>query len=373
LENKIKIATIIGARPQFVKAACVSRTILEHNHKSSKPEINEVIIHTGQHYDYGMSEVFFKELEIPEPKYNLGISSMSHGAMLGKMIEKIEEILIYEKPDLVLFYGDTNSTLAGALAAIKLHIPTAHVEAGLRSFNNLMPEETNRILTDRISSLLFAPTELAIRNLQSEGFDNFDCKIIKSGDVMLDSLLYNKEKKTKPDIEIPEEFILATLHRPETTNNFENLNTCIEVFKNNCPIPVLLILHPGTKEKIEKYKIDLRSNNLKIIPPLSYHEMLYLLNRCKLVTTDSGGLQKEAFWYNKYCMTLRNETEWVELVENGFNAVCGYNKNTLIKNIESFLNKTNFESGNYDFYGKGNTSEIILKEIITVIQEKEKL
>ncbi|NOR45880.1 MAG: UDP-N-acetylglucosamine 2-epimerase (non-hydrolyzing) [Candidatus Delongbacteria bacterium] len=369
----MKIATIIGARPQFVKAACVSRTILEHNHKSSKPEINEVIIHTGQHFDYGMSDIFFKELEIPEPKYNLGISSLSHGAMLGKMIEKIEEVLISEKPDIVLFYGDTNSTLAGALAAIKLHIPTAHVEAGLRSFNNRMPEEYNRILTDRVSSLLFAPTELAVQNLLNEGFENFDNKIVNSGDVMFDSLLRNKEKEVKPHVEIPEEFILATLHRPETTNNFDNLNNCIEVFKNKCPIPVLLILHPGTKKKLDQYKINLKSDNLKIIPPLSYHEMLYLLKRCKLVATDSGGLQKEAFWYNKYCVTLRNETEWIELVENGFNAICGYNKDTIIKNIDLFLSNANFHSKNFDFYGKGNTSKIILKEIITLVQEKEKL
>ncbi|MBU4485816.1 MAG: UDP-N-acetylglucosamine 2-epimerase (non-hydrolyzing) [Candidatus Delongbacteria bacterium] len=360
----MKIATAIGARPQFIKAASVSRAV-----KNIHSEVEEIIIHTGQHYDYGMSEVFFKELEIPEPKYNLGISSLSHGAMLGRMIEKIEEVLLYETPDIVLIYGDTNSTLAGAVASVKLHIPVAHVEAGLRSFNNLMPEEINRILADRISSLLFVPTAGAIQNLLNEGFDNFDSKIINSGDVMFDSLLFNKNKMIKPDFEIPDKYILSTLHRPETTNSFENLNNCLEVFMNKSPIPVILILHPGTKEKILKYKITSESENLILIQPVSYYEMLYLLNNCALVATDSGGLQKEAFWFNKYCVTLRNESEWTELVENGFNSVCGYDILKIENSIIELLNKPKFDSKNYDFYGKGNASEIILKEIINFVNK----
>lgn len=355
--NKIKIATIIGARPQFVKAACVSREIKKHS-----GAVEEIIIHTGQHYDYGMSEVFFKELEIPEPKYNLGISSLSHGAMTGRMIEKLEEVLISEKPNMVLLYGDTNSTLSGAITAVKLHIPVAHVEAGLRSFNNLMPEEINRILTDRISSLLFVPTESAVSNLKNEGFDNFGSKIVRSGDVMYDSLLFNKNKAIKPDFDIPEEFILSTIHRPETTNFVENLNNCLEVF-NECTLPVLLILHPGTKEKIAKYKISSVSDNLVFLPPVSYYEMLWLLDHCRLVATDSGGLQKEAFWFNKYCVTLRNESEWTELADNGFNIVAGYEKDKISDSINSLLKKSPFESKNFNFYGKGNASEIIVSEI----------
>ncbi len=357
MENKVKIATIIGARPQFVKAACVSREIKKHS-----GDVEEIIIHTGQHYDYGMSEVFFKELEIPEPKYNLGISSLSHGAMTGRMIEKLEEVLISEKPDIVLLYGDTNSTLAGAITAVKLHIPVAHVEAGLRSFNNLMPEEINRILTDRISSLLFVPTGSAVSNLKNEGFDNFGSKIVRSGDVMYDSLLFNKNKAVKPDFDIPEEFILSTIHRPETTNFVENLNNCLEVF-NECTLPVLLILHPGTKEKIAKYNISSVSENLLFLPPVSYYEMLYLLDHSRLVATDSGGLQKEAFWFNKYCVTLRNESEWTELSDNGFNIVCGYDKNKISDSIYSLLKRSPFESKDHDFYGKGNAAEIIVSEI----------
>lgn len=357
LENKIKIATIIGARPQFVKAACVSREIKKHI-----STVEEIIIHTGQHYDYGMSKVFFMELKIPEPKYNLGISSLSHGAMTGRMIEKLEEVLVSEKPDIVLLYGDTNSTLAGAVTAVKLHIPVAHVEAGLRSFNNLMPEEINRILTDRISSILFVPTESAVKNLKIEGYDKFGSKIVRSGDVMFDSLLFNKNKAIKPDFDIPEEFILSTIHRPETTNFVENLKNCLEVF-NECSLPVLLILHPGTKEKIAKYNISSVSENLIFLPPVSYYEMLYLLDKSRLVVTDSGGLQKEAFWFNKYCVTLRNESEWTELSDNGFNIVCGYEKDKISNSINRLLTKPPFESKNYDFYGKGNASEIIVSEI----------
>ncbi|MBN2772033.1 MAG: UDP-N-acetylglucosamine 2-epimerase (non-hydrolyzing), partial [Spirochaetes bacterium] len=341
----MKIATVLGARPQFIKASAVSRALKKHS-----DTVDEVIIHTGQHYDYGMSEVFFKELEIPEPKYNLGISSLSHGAMTGKMIEGLEKILIAEKPDIVLLYGDTNSTLAGAVTASKLHIPAAHVEAGLRSFNNQMPEEINRILTDRISSLLFVPTDVSIKNLEAEGFNNFGCQIIRSGDVMYDSILFGSQKAVQPDLEIPDDFILATLHRPETTNSRDKLKTCIDVFKNDCPIHVFLILHPGTKEKIAKYGIDTTSDNLTVIPPLSYYEMLYLLKKCRLVATDSGGLQKEAFWMDKYCVTLRTETEWTELSENGFNSVCGYDREKIRYSIFKALEKLPFDSKDYDFY-----------------------
>jgi UDP-GlcNAc3NAcA epimerase len=365
LENKIKIATVVGARPQFIKAAAVSRALRKYS-----GTVEEVIIQTGQHYDYGMSEIFFKELEIPEPKYNLGISSLSHGAMTGRMIEGLEKILIDEKPDIVLLYGDTNSTLAGAVTAVKLHIPVAHVEAGLRSFNNRMPEEINRILTDRISSLLFVPTDAAVRNLENEGFDHFDCMIIRSGDVMFDSILFGSEKAVKPDFEIPDKFILATIHRPETTNNIKNLETCIDIFKNRSPLPVLLILHPGTKEKLEKSGIETGRSNLTVIPPLSYYEMLYLLKKCSLVATDSGGLQKEAYWLNKYCVTLRNETEWRELADMGLNFVCGYDKNKIVRSIKMALEKPDFHSKRRDIYGSGDASGIIAESMIRFVREK---
>ena len=362
MENKIKIATVIGARPQFIKASAVSRVLKEHS-----GSVCEVIIHTGQHYDYGMSEIFFEELQIPEPKYNLGISSLSHGSMTGRMIEKLEQVMIIEKPDIVLLYGDTNSTLAGAVAAVKLHIPVAHVEAGLRSFNTKMPEEINRILTDRISSLLFAPTTGAVKNLEDEGFANFGSNVIRPGDVMFDSILFGAEKAQKPSFYIPEKYILATVHRPETTNFYENLKTCIDIFKNELPLPVLLILHPGTKEKIAKYGIDTDSYNLTLIPPLSYYQMLYLMKNCSLVATDSGGLQKEAFWLGKYCVTLRTETEWTELADNGFNFVCGYDREKIVSSALKALDLPEFDPKDHDFYGSGNASEVIVNSIISFL------
>jgi len=367
LENKIKIATIIGARPQFVKAACISRII----RTKYADKIEETVIHTGQHYDHGMSGVFFEELDIPEPEYNLGISSLSHGAMVGRMIEKLEQLFIKLKPDIVLLYGDTNSTLAGAISAVKLHIPAAHVEAGLRSFNNKMPEEINRILTDRISSLLFAPTETAVNNLKAEGFDNFSSKIVLSGDVMYDSYLFNKKRMKKPEIGLPGKFILATLHRPETTNDPEILKNCISAFRNS-PLPVVLALHPGTQEKLKKYKIQISDGSLIIIPPVSYREMLYLLYKCRLVATDSGGLQKEAFWAGKHCVTLRNESEWVELEKNGFNAVSGYDLKTILKNMNNMLKKKPFNPADHDFYGKGKASEMIVKELLKFVKSERK-
>ncbi|MBN2788766.1 MAG: UDP-N-acetylglucosamine 2-epimerase (non-hydrolyzing) [Candidatus Delongbacteria bacterium] len=355
---KKKIVTIIGARPQFIKAAVVSRELRK------RTGIEEIIIHTGQHFDENMSKIFFDELEIAEPKYNLGISSLSQGAMTGKMIESIEKIVIDERPDLVLLYGDTNSTLAGALATVKLNIPVAHVEAGLRSFNNKMPEEINRILTDRISSLLFTPTDKATENLTAEGFINLGARIIPSGDVMYDSAILYKNNEKIPDIEIPEKFILATIHRPETTDSYENLINCINVLKNNAPFPVILSLHPRTKDKIKKYKIDTDCGNLMLIDPVSYREMQYLLGRSEFVATDSGGLQKESFFNGKYCLTLRTETEWVELVDNGTNYVCGYDPVKIIEAMDIIVKKDRFDPASYDLYGNGNASKIIVDTII---------
>ena len=350
----IKIITIIGARPQFIKAASISRII------KKTQEISEIIVHTGQHFDANMSEIFFEEMDIPKPNYNLNINSMSHGAMTGQMLEKIEKVLLKEKPDWVLIYGDTNSTIAGALAAKKLHIKVVHIEAGLRSFNMNMPEEINRILTDRISDILFCPTDTAITNLRNEGYDNIDCKIIKSGDVMQDAALFYSKKEKKPEIEIPDKFILVTIHRAENTDNPERLVAILEALNEIAKeTAIILPLHPRTAKIIQHSKFKTR--NLTIIEPVGYLEMVYLLNRCKLVMTDSGGLQKEAFFFKKPCITLRNETEWVELVENRFNTITGSNYKKILSAYKNQNYNFNFD---INLYGNGKASEIIIKTLL---------
>ncbi len=316
-----KLVTILGARPQFVKAAVLSRVIAEHN------KIEEVIIHTGQHYDTNMSDVFFTEMNIPKPKYNLAINGMGHGAMTGQMLERIEKILLDEKPDAVVVYGDTNSTLAGALATKKLGIKLIHIEAGLRSFNMAMPEEINRILTDRIADLLLCPTDTAIQNLHDEGFDNFTNKIVKSGDIMKDAVTYySKESAEKAKIyqrlELKQNnFVLATIHRQENT---DDLNSLLSIFEGLSQISkeqvVVMPLHPRTKKILENNNLEY---NIRFIDPVGYFDMLELLKNCSMVITDSGGLQKEAFFNKKPVIIARTETEWVELVENGFATIVG--------------------------------------------------
>ena len=331
-----KIITIVGARPQFVKAAVVSRAI------AADGRMCETIVHTGQHFDANMSEVFFSEMEIPKPHYNLNISSLSHGAMTGRMLEKIEGVLLQEKPDLVLVYGDTNSTLAGALAAKKLHIKVAHVEAGLRSFNMDMPEEINRILTDRISDLLFCPTDTAISNLKREGFDNIDCKIIENGDVMQDAALFYATKAKKPDFDIPTRFALCTTHRAENTddpNRLQAIFTALEKISEK--YPVVLPLHPRTKAKLADIHYDFTHTKIHFINPVGYLEMVYLLKNCQFVLTDSGGLQKEAYFFRKNCVTLRDETEWIELIMNGFNILAGANTQTILEAVDEMAVKKN--------------------------------
>ena len=349
-----KIVSVIGARPQFIKAGAISRKILENT------EIEEVLIHTGQHYDSKMSEVFFKELEIPSPKYNLGIGGFSHGAMTGRMIEGIEKILLEEKPNFTLVYGDTDSTLAGALASVKLQIPVIHIEAGLRSFNMQMPEEINRILTDRISSLLFAPTKRAVENLQREGFENFDCEIVCSGDVMYDVALYYKDRAKKPNMVFPKEFILCTLHRAENTENLQKMKNIFEALnKISSQIPVIMPLHPRTQNKILANNIQ--AENIYFIEPLGYLEMVWALQNCVMVATDSGGLQKEAYYFKKPCITLREETEWVELLEVGCNCLVGAD----VEKIYQAFKKMSDINLNFDtlLYGNGNASQKILEVI----------
>ena len=354
----IKILTVIGARPQFVKAGALSRAFQDLG------GIEEVIVHTGQHFDHNMSNVFFEEMEIPKPAYNLDINSLGHGAMTGRMLEGIEELLIKEKPDLLLVYGDTNSTLAGALAAKKLHIKVAHVEAGLRSFNMDMPEEVNRILTDRISDFLFCPTQTAIDNLKKEGYDNIDSDLVLSGDVMQDAA-YFYAKKSKSMSRImerinQEKFILTTLHRAENTNDPERLKNIVETLNDIHAniLPVVLPLHPRTRIKLNEFGLVL---NVHLIDPVGYFDMIELIQNAELVMTDSGGLQKEAFFFHKHCVTLRDQTEWVELIEAGVNVIVGADPDKIKQGVESMLAKdSNFE---IDLYGMGQACQNIVRFI----------
>jgi UDP-GlcNAc3NAcA epimerase len=357
----MKILTILGARPQFIKAGSVSREV--RRVKEEGRSIEEVIVHTGQHYDANMSDIFFDEMQIPKPNYFLGIGGKSHGAMTGQMIEKIEEVALKEKPDWIIVYGDTNSTLAGAIVASKLHIKLAHIEAGLRSFNMKMPEEVNRILTDRVSNILFCPTDAAVRNLKNEGYENLACKIVKSGDVMQDGAIFYKSLAVKPNIEIKNSFILCTIHRAENTDDenrlksiFESLN---EIAKEK---QIILPLHPRTKKILENLKLDI--SNLTIIEPLGYLEMVWLIDNCNFVMTDSGGLQKEAYFFEKQCITLRDETEWVELVECGANTLVGADKQMM---LEACKNSSTFNpsASMLNLYGGGKASENIIKEILS--------
>ena len=350
----MKIITIVGARPQFIKAAALSREFLKYKN------INEIIVHTGQHFDANMSDVFFEQMSIPKPHYNLDINGLDHGAMTGQMLEKIEKVLITETPDWVLVYGDTNSTIAGALAAKKLHIKVAHVEAGLRSFNMAMPEEINRILTDRISDLLLCPTDTAIKNLTKEGYEDLDLSVVKSGDVMEDAALFYSKKAQAPTFLVPEKFILCTIHRAENTDDKNRLNSILRALNNIAEeIPIILPLHPRTKNIINKGSFE--TSNLNIVDPVGYLEMIYLIKKSKLVMTDSGGLQKEAFFFKKPCITLRDETEWVELVNGGFNNLVGANEDFIKQAYESQDYGINF---NVNLYGNGLASKNIVEALI---------
>ena len=381
----IKIVTIIGARPQIIKAAALSRAIKNKFSNS----ITEIIVHTGQHYDENMSQVFFDELGIPAPNYNLNVGSGSHGKQTATMISGIEEILVNEKPQAIVLYGDTNSTLAGAIAASKIHVPVVHIEAGLRSFNKAMPEEVNRIMCDHVSTLLFSPTKTGFQNLLNEGFkatnnkpfNANNPKIYHSGDVMYDNSLHFSEvaeEKTnviaKNNLE-KNNFILATIHRNNNTDEPVRLNALFNALykiSEETKLDVLLPLHPRTAKLLEvnldstlHSKIK-SSNHFKIIPPVSFLEMIALEKNCKIVMTDSGGVQKEAFYFEKPCMILRPETEWVELVECGTAIITDANEQKIIDAFKTLTSKTNMQFPK--LYGDGKTAEFICSEILENIK-----
>ncbi|MBM7661610.1 UDP-N-acetylglucosamine 2-epimerase [Bacillus mesophilus] len=350
-----KILTIVGARPQFIKVAPVSRVL--------RNEFEEIIVNTGQHYDYNMSGVFFEELNIPKPNYDLGVGSGSHGAQTGAMLKEIEDVLFKEKPDAVLVYGDTNSTLAGAIAASKLHIPLFHIEAGLRSFNKKMPEEVNRILTDHVSSLLFAPTETAVENLKNEGVVE---GVHNVGDVMFDAVLYNitiaNNKYKIEDFQLEsKQFVLATIHRAENTDDLVRLEAIFESL-SKLEDTIVLPLHPRTKGKLDTLGISDKikdAKNIKIIDPVSYLEMVFLESHSKFIITDSGGVQKEAYFAKVPCFTLRDQTEWVETVDIGWNRLV----NPVTENLLDIVNDTQSVEYVEHLYGNGDASSKIVKVI----------
>ena len=351
----MKILTIIGARPQFIKASVVSRAIAQTE------GIEEIMLHTGQHFDANMSDIFFNQLGIPKPDIQLDIHGGTHGDMTGRMLIEIEQALLEHKPDRVLVYGDTNSTLAGALAAAKLHIPVAHVEAGLRSFNMQMPEEINRILTDQISDLLFCPTDMAVKNLNNEGFANKPVQVLQVGDVMQDSALLFARQAVAPSGDLPEGFILATLHRAENTDSPERLANIVNALNqlHHTLAPVVLPLHPRTRKLIAQQGLEL---NVHLIDPVGYFEMVWLLDHCQLVLTDSGGVQKEAFFFGKACVTMRDQTEWVELIEAGANELVGADEQKIIAAAKNSLGRQVKDT--HQLYGGGRASQRIVDVLL---------
>lgn len=377
----MKVLTIVGARPQFVKAAVVSRQIAAHNSGKGGGKIEEVIVHTGQHHDGNMSDIFFDEMHISAPDYNLGIRDCPHGAMTGRMMEQIEKVIMDVKPHCVLVYGDTNSTLAGALAAVKQHVPVAHVEAGLRSFNMEMPEEINRVLTDHISTLLFCPTETAVNNLLKEGIDGnrktaSGAHVLKVGDVMYDAVkFYMRSGPPGKDVEATVtrargSYYLATVHREENTDDFRRLGGIVQALETIAEMtPVILPLHPRTRKALQKY--GLRMDRVTLIDPVGYFDMLSLLDGCKAVFTDSGGLQKEAYFFRKPCITLRDETEWVELVNHGFNTVAGARRDDIIEAEKGLPHmRVDFFAG---LYGDGDAGKKIVRALSGYLAAHEDL
>lgn len=381
---KKKIITIIGARPQIIKASAFSRAVKNHFHD----QIVEILVHTGQHYDENMSDVFFNEMGIPQPQYNLAVGSGSHGAQTGKMIEGLESIFLTEKPDAVLVYGDTNSTIAGALAATKIHIPVIHVEAGLRSFNKSMPEEINRISCDHMSTLLFTPTQTGLTNLSKEGFEITPTKkatldhpgVYLCGDVMYDNSLYFSEVSSLKstilsDLKIqPNEYILSTIHRDSNTDiaeNLENIFRGLLTVAKESNLTVILPLHPRTKSKLEStlsgelYSQVIENDIIKIIPPAGFLDIIALEKNARLIITDSGGLQKEAYFFKKPCLILRPQTEWIEIVENGNAELVGADYSKIVTGAKRLLGREDFTYPS--LYGDGKAAEFIGTKILETL------
>lgn len=352
-----KIVTIIGARPQFIKTPLISFEL--------KKFAREILIHTGQHYDDNMSDIFFHELKIPKPDYNLGVGSDTQGKQTAKMLEKIEEVLIKEKPDLVIIYGDTNSTVAGALAAAKLHIPVAHVEAGMRSYNRQMPEEINRIVSDHISSLLFAPTRSSVEILKGEGITS---GVYFVGDVMYDIQKKMQKSNLKMQNEIlkklnleKKKYLLATVHRQENTDIKENLENIFKAFEQ-INEPIIYPIHPRTKKYLKVYKFNnwvQKMPHLHLIEPIGFLEMMVLEDNAKMILTDSGGVQKEAYWAKVPCFTLRQETEWTETVQSGWNKLVGTDVKKILRLVKNFPKPKNHPN----FFGDGKASQKIVQSL----------
>lgn len=360
----MQILTVIGARPQFIKAAVLSRYLRDNPSLG----IKETLVHTGQHYDANMSEVFFKEMDIPQSDVNLHLGSGTHGKMTGAMLACIEELILEKKPDALLVYGDTNSTLAGALAASKLLVPVIHVEAGLRSFMMAMPEEQNRRLTDHLSTYLFCPTQTAINNLVTESI--VDCgintkptsdnkRVCMTGDIMYEASLYYRTHNTVKVQESEKDCILLTIHRQENTDNPERLTSIVKAINELTGEHFVFPVHPRTRKILAQNNLHF-AGHVKLIDPIGYFEMIAYEEACKCVLTDSGGVQKEAFFFEKPCITMRDTTEWVELVENGWNTLTGADTQKILQAVTNVKTPANVPS----LYGNGDCAELICKEIL---------
>jgi len=361
--SALRIVTVVGARPQFIKAAAVSRAVSRNNEQAGGPRLDEKIVHTGQHYDENMSQVFFDELKIPRPAVNLEVGSAAHGRQTGAMLQRLEDVLLAERPDWVLIYGDTNSTLAGALAAVKLHVPVAHVEAGLRSFNRRMPEEINRVVADHVSTVLFCPTDTAVGNLAAEGITE---GVRNVGDVMYDSVLFNARLSEQSSDALDRMdlaaggFYLATVHRAENTDDPARLAGILAAFER-IDAPIVLPLHPRTRKTLGA-GLERIGGKVRVVDPVPYLDMICLERNARIILTDSGGVQKEAYWFDTPCVTLRDETEWVELVEAGCNRVVGADPDAILAAVGQFeaASAQLPEDRPTHLYGDGRSAEKIV-------------